>query len=459
MPRHLPIASAGTGSLLADGSRPFIAPADVTGRFARWRRLVGVACVVLGGALPWIKMNGAPALFVDIATRRLFAFGHTFNAQDTPLLFFVVTGIGLSLFVITTLFGRVWCGWACPQTVVMDIVFRPVERLIDGSREARMKREAGPWNADRTLRFVAKHLVFVALAVALAHGVLAFFVSAPGVLALVHGSPWEHAEAFWWAFGMSVVIYVQFAWFREQLCLVVCPYGRLQAALVDDDTVTIGYDAVRGEPRGHVGTTKGDCVDCGRCVVVCPTAIDIRKGLQLDCVACTACIDACDAVMAKLARPAGLIRYDSLNAFSGKKRRVLRPRLGLYAGLGLVWAILAVGVTSGRHTDAEIAVLRLPGTSYELDAGRVRNALDVHLVSKRSTGGTYTIDVVAPAGTDVVQPIHEVKVGAMQGVHVPLFVTIARDFHGPRPVLKVSARRDGSDEVISSEIPILGTTP
>ncbi len=452
---RLPVV-AGTGALRADGSRPRIIPADVAGRFTRARSVLGFVLIAFAGLLPWIRIHGEPALFVDIGARRLFAFGGAFNAQDTPLLFFVLTGIGLTLFVVTTLFGRLWCGWTCPQTVVLDRVFRPIERWIEGPREARLRREAGPLTRSRALRFASKHSLFAVAAIALAHGVLAFFVTAPGVFEMVGRAPAYHPEAFLWTVGMSVVIYVDFAWFREQLCLVICPYGRLQAALVDDDTVTIGYDEARGEPRGKAGSARGDCLACDRCVVVCPTGIDIRDGAQLDCIACAACVDACDAVMDRAQRPRGLVRYDSPNGFAGKRRRLLRPRIVFYAGLALVGALVATVTAHGRNADAELTVQRLPGAPYQLEGDRVRNSFDAHLVSKRATAGRYALTVDAPAGAEVVQPVREVVVEGMASVHAPLFVTMRRDLPEPHPVLRVSAQREGSSEVVSAEIAILG---
>ena len=298
---RLPVVQ-GTGALLVDGSRPRIIPADVTGQLTWARRFVALALLGLAGSLPWIHVRGAPALFLDIGARRLFAFGATFNAQDGALLFLLVSGLGFSLVLVTTLFGRLWCGWTCPQTVLMDTIFRPLERWIEGSREARLRREAGPWTASRVVRLAVKHALFALAAIALAHGVLAYFVTAPGVFAMVARAPLRHLEAFTWTTAIAVIIYADLALFREQLCLGVCPYGRLQGVLIDDDTITVGYDARRGEPRGKAGHVEGDCLDCHRCVVVCPTGIDIRNGSQLDCVACAACVDACDDVTSSAMR-------------------------------------------------------------------------------------------------------------------------------------------------------------
>ncbi len=449
-------APPATGAILADGTRPRIIPADVSGRFTRARRLLAVLLVAFAGALPWVQMRGAPALFLDVGARRLYAFGHTFNAQDGPLLFFLVTGMGFTLFVMTTLLGRVWCGWTCPQTVILDTFFRPIERLIEGSRDARLRREAGPWTPGRIARLLAKHGVFVVVAVALAHGVLAYFVSAPGVFRMVRGDPGRHLEAFVWTLAMTAVIYVDFAFFREQLCLVVCPYGRLQGVLPDPDTITIGYDATRGEPRGKLGHVTGDCLDCHRCVTVCPTGIDIRNGAQLDCVGCAACIDACDDVMDRASRPRGLVRYDSLEGFSGRPRRILRPRLGLYAALLVVGALVATTTARARHTDGELAVTRLRGAPFQVEGDRVRNSFDLHVVSKVATPGSYAITVEGPPGAEVVLPLHELTLEGMASAHAPLFVTASRDVAASHAMIHVIVTRRGSDETLRSDVPLLG---
>jgi cytochrome c oxidase accessory protein FixG len=421
--------------------------------------LVGVALLAFAGALPWLQIKGTPALFLDIGTRRLFAFGATFNAQDGAFLFLLLSGLGFSLVLVTTLFGRLWCGWTCPQTVLLDAIFRPIERWVEGSREVRLRREAGPWTAPRIARLALKHALFAVAAVALAHGVLAYFVTAPGVFAMVRSAPPHHIEAFTWATAMSVFIYADLAWFREQLCLGVCPYGRLQGALVDDGTITVGYDLTRGEPRGKAGRVTGDCLDCNRCVVVCPTGIDIRNGLQLDCVACAACVDACDDVMKRAHRPRGLIRYDSLAGFAGKARRVVRPRIVLYLVLMLVGALVALFMVRGRHTDAELFMMRLAGAPYQVDGDVVQNAFDIHLVSKQATKGIYTLDVEAPPGAEVVLPLRELTVDGMGSAHAPLFVTVRRQQTSQHPLVHLSAVRLGGTEIVTAEVPLLGTSP
>jgi cytochrome c oxidase accessory protein FixG len=442
-----------TGSILGDGHRPRIVPADVHGRFDRGRKVVFAALVAFWIALPWAKIGGAPAVFLDVEARRFFLFGATFNAQDAWLLFFLLSGVGFGLVYVTALAGRAWCGWACPQTVFLEGVYRRIERVVEGPREKHLRRDAGPVTAERVARKTVKHALFLVASLAVAHIVLAYFVSLPRAFAMVRGAPGDHPEAFAWVLGVTALFYGNFAWFREQFCVVMCPYGRLQSVLLDDDSLVVGYDARRGEPRGKKGQTTGDCVDCKRCVVVCPTAIDIRDGLQLDCVACTACVDACDEVMDRLGRPRGLIRYDSLNGLAGKPRRVLRPRLALYTAMLVVGAVVAFLATRTR-TDFEVLASRLPGAPYTLDAGSIRNAFDLHVVNKRGAREAFDVRVEAPDGVQAVVPIARVEVDALGATHVPLFLTMPQErFHGDARVV-VRVTREGGDARDAVAIPV-----
>jgi cytochrome c oxidase accessory protein FixG len=243
---------------------------------------------------------------------------------------------------------------------------------------------------------------------------------------MVMHAPAAHPEAFAWAAVLTAVLYFDFAWFREQLCLIVCPYGRLQSVLTDRDTIVIGYDSQRGEPRGKVGTTKGDCVDCNRCVVVCPTGIDIRNGLQIDCIGCARCIDACDEVMTKLERPAGLIRYDSQQGFAGAAKRLLRPRVYLYAALGVLGASVAsFSLAQSRPFEANLLRLR-DAPPYTLDAGRVRNAFEIHLVNKRSHESRFELRAPADPRLHFAIAIPKLTLPSLADQRVPVFVDFAR---------------------------------
>ena len=409
-------------TIRADGSRPFLYPADTHGNFTFARRISAAFLIALYLALPWIDINGYPAVFLDIAARRFHLFGFTLAAQDTWLLFFVITGTGFSLFFVTALLGRIWCGWACPQTVFLDHVYRRIERWIDGDAFARRQLAAAPPSAVKTLKRVAKHALYLGVSAVIAHLFLAYFVSIPEVWSMIRAAPVEHWSAFGFMAVSTGILYFNFAWFREQLCIVVCPYGRLQSVLIDDHSLVIGYDAARGEPRGkahprsderqRVETSArlaaaathpshpspaslsrtGDCIDCFKCVNVCPTGIDIRQGLQLECIGCTACIDACDDVMTRLHRPTGLIRYDSQAGFAGQPTRWLRPRIALYGLLLVVGACVASWALS-TIKPAAFSVTRIIGAPYIVDANSIRNQFLVRIVNKRTEPVRFVLDL------------------------------------------------------------------
>jgi cytochrome c oxidase accessory protein FixG len=349
-------------------------------------------------ALPWIPVGGHPAVFLDIAGRRFHLFGFTLAFQDTWLMFFGITGLGFSLFFITALLGRVWCGWACPQTVFLEHVYRRVERWLEGDAVARRRLDAAPWSAAKVLRRGGKQTIFFVISAVIAHLFLAYYVSVPELWSMMSAAPGTHWASFVFVFVFTGILYFNFAWFREQLCIVICPYGRLQSVLIDDHSLVIGYDTPRGEPRGKAGMPgAGACVDCNRCVQVCPTGIDIRQGLQIECIGCSACIDACDEVMDKMKRPRGLVRYDSMTAFAGGRTRWVRARILVYAGLLAVGAIVAAWALSTVRP-ANLGITRLTGAPYFVTAEAVRNQFLVRLVNKRDTPARFVITLPdAPA--------------------------------------------------------------
>jgi cytochrome c oxidase accessory protein FixG len=358
--------------------------------------------------------------------------------------------VGFGLVYATALAGRVWCGWACPQTVFLEGVYRRIERLVQGPRERRMRRNAGPWTADKVIRKVVTHALYVAASLLVAHIFLSYFASIPKTFAMVRQSPSAHPEAFAWVVAMTALFYGNFAWFREQLCVVLCPYGRLQSALLDEHSLVVGYDARRGEPRGKKGAAgAGDCVDCKRCVVVCPTGIDIRAGTQMECLACTACIDACDEVMDKLGRPRGLVRYDSQGGLVGKPLKVLRPRIALYTVLLVIGAVVAFTATRKRR-DFEVGLLRLTGEPYTVESGEVRNALSLHLVNKRSDPASYAITVEPAPGLTAVVPMATVTLQPLSDTRVPVFLSVPREaFHADFPVhVEVARTGDAHDSTV-----------
>jgi cytochrome c oxidase accessory protein FixG len=428
MRRNLPVlGQEPASSLHRDGRRNFVHPADVQGRFDRLRRIVFTVLIAILLGLPLLRIGGRPAIWLDVAHRRFYVFYEELNAQDFWLASFLVTGVFFALTVITTLWGRIFCGYACPHTVFLEGLYRPIERFFEGPRNERMRRNAGPASLEKIARKAAKHAIFVLLSLFIAHALLSYFVSLPALYAMVTSPPAEHQAAFAWVMSGSALLYLHFAFFREQLCLVVCPYGRLQSALVDDDTLVIGYDAARGEPRGKASEKdKGDCVACNRCVVVCPTGIDIRNGLQIECVGCAACVDACDEVMTKVGRAPGLIRYDSSKGFAGEPRRFFRPRVFLYVALGALGLLVATLAFRSR-VPFEATMRRAAGAPYMVTEDEVLNPLRLHLVNKLDAPQTIRIIIEAPDGVNVELGDREITLEPHQARHVPL---IARAPHG-----------------------------
>ena len=451
MNRHqLPVLNGhvAESSILTDGTRKKIHPADVRGRFLRARRLVFVALIALWLLLPVVRLGGHPALFLDVEHRRFFVFGATFNPQDFWLVFFLATGVGFGLVYATAVLGRVWCGWACPQTVFLEALFRPIERLVGGPREARLRGTPLP-------RRVLKHALYLVASAFVAHVFVSYFVSASSLAAMMRGAPSAHPEAFGWMLATTALFYGNFAFFREQTCVALCPYGRLQSVLIDDDSLVIGYDEARGEPRGKKGKTTGDCVDCNRCVVVCPTGIDIRNGLQMDCIACAQCVDACDEIMDKLDRPRGLVRYDSLRGLRGETRRILRPRVWLYTGLAAL-GLIVFFLAARSRTSFEATLVRQPGAPFTREPDGVRNGFFVHVVNKKAEARRYVIEAEPAEGLRFVVPVTEVDVGPLTDHRVPIFVSAPSDLRG-RPTVRIRVRDD--EEVRVVEATFLGGAP
>ncbi len=439
-----------------DGSRTFLFPADAHGAFTRFRKVTAILLIAFYLVLPWIDVGGFPAVFLDVAQRRFHLFGWTFAAQDLWLTFFLITGLGFSLFFITALLGRIWCGYACPHTVFLDHVYRRIERWIDGDAVARRALAAAPLGPVKVVKRSLKHTLYIIVSLAITHLFLAYFVSLEELWSMMHDQPVEHWSAFLFVFVFAGILYFNFAWFREQLCIVICPYGRLQSALIDDHTLVIGYDAKRGEPRGKLGTAgAGDCVACNRCVQVCPTGIDIRQGLQLECVGCTACIDACDEVMTRLDRPRGLIRYDSQHAFTGGKTRWLRPRTLFYGFLLAVGAAVA-GWAMSTIRPAALGVTRMTGAPYFVDAGTVRNQFLVRLINKRTEPVSFKVELKADDDVHQVGLTEPVMVPPLGEEVRPLIVQIARaDYDGPFK-FKLEVEDTGDTVELEREVEFLG---
>jgi cytochrome c oxidase accessory protein FixG len=376
--------------------------------------VVGYALMALFLTMPHLRWNAKPWILLDLPAREFTFFGTTFLPTDTLLLMLLGLSILTGIFLITALWGRAWCGWACPQTVYMEFVFRPIERLMEGGERGsrRMDAEKGRFHAKRWL----KHLIFLWIAMILAHTFLAYFVGTDALAQWIWQSPFEHPTPFVVMAVTTLLILADFGYFREQVCLVACPYGRWQSALLDKQSLIVAYDYNRGEPRGHGKdrTGLGDCVDCNACVVTCPTGIDIRQGLQMECIHCTQCMDACDSIMEKVNKPAGLIRYSSQAALAGQPPRLLRPRTVLYPVAFVLFSSTFVWQLQNKAA-ADVTLLGSLGAPYAVEQdGRVTNQVRVRVANRTRTDRAYTLEVLEAfsLGATVIAPVNPLPVEA-----------------------------------------------
>ncbi|WP_412061968.1 cytochrome c oxidase accessory protein CcoG [Rubrivirga sp. IMCC45206] len=421
MPAFIPSADVGIldspeevlSTLRADGSRRWLYPTPSTGRFWRRRLVVGWGLIVFFVALPIVQIGGRPAVLLDLAAREFTLFGFTFYPTDTFLLLLVGIAILVTVALGTALLGRVWCGWGCPQTVYLEFFYRPVERFFEGAEHVRARRDAGPWSVDKAWRKAAKWTVYVVASALLAHTFTAYFVGWERLVAWMTGPPTEHWGYFVLAALTTGLVLFDFGVFREQMCTITCPYGRFQSILLDPDSLIVSYDPGRGEPRAKRGKKAlaaeragdrpplGDCIDCGACVRTCPTGIDIRDGLQMECIACTQCIDACDDIMDAIDLPRGLIRYTSERALEGEKTRVVRGRTVAYGVLLVAVAALFTVALATRHA-YDVSVARAVGDPYVvLDDGRIANRVRVRVRNQTATAGAFRVELASPADGEI----------------------------------------------------------
>jgi cytochrome c oxidase accessory protein FixG len=410
------------------GTREWVEAQSVTGTFTTIRRWTFLALHVILFATPWIPVGGHPAVFVDIPHRQVFAFGNAYTAADTIFLLIILLFLAFALFFFTSLFGRLWCGYACPQTVFLETWIRPIEQWIEGDRSRRLRRQRQGLSFDLAWRRAVKWLTFAIVAVVVAVAFVSYFAGARD-LWTGKGGPVEYAIVA--VFG--AVFFLDFAWFREQFCNYLCPYARFQGALTDDRTIQVTYFPARGEPRGGKNAgEEGRCIDCGKCVVVCPQGIDIRDGFQLECIACSRCIDACRAVMPQLGH-ASLVGYSSLVETQGGPRpRFLRPRTLAYAALLVGLVVVGAGMARNR-VPFEVTVNRAPGSLFTVDGdGAVRNTFLLKITSNEPQPEpvTYTVLVDGLPGAEVIVPPFTLRPSESHTapliVRLPALDTVAR---------------------------------
>jgi cytochrome c oxidase accessory protein FixG len=368
------------------GKRVWIYPKKPSGKFYTLRELVTIILLALLIFTPFIEINNRPFFLLNVLERNFILFGIPFGPHDFYIFVIAMIAVIIFIFLFTAVFGRVFCGWICPQTVFMEMVFRKIEYAIEGDASSQKKLSEKKWNREKLVKKTAKHLIFFIIAFFISNIFLAYIIGADELLKIVTAPPAQHLKGFIAIVIFSGVFYWVFSFFREQACTIVCPYGRLQGVLLDKDSLVIAYDYKRGEPREKLKQNQtnnpGDCVDCSLCVYVCPTGIDIRNGIQLECVNCTACIDACNYVMKKVNRPEGLIRYASLNGIENKTNFRFTPRAAVYSVMLLALTSLLVYLLSVR-TDFNITLLRTPGLLYQQqDNDKVSNIYDLNIINK-----------------------------------------------------------------------------
>lgn len=457
------------------GRRIFLYPADVRGFFRRRRTLVQAILVIVFLILPWIRISGHQALLLDIAERRFEIFGLSLRAHNAPLLLFVLSASAFGLFFATAVWGRVWCGWACPQTVFIDGVFRRIERWIEGPALERRKLNQSPLSFKKFVKKTIKWIFYGIATLTVTHSFLAYFVGTDRLAEMILRSPSENWGSFLFMVISSGIILFDFAWFREQFCTLVCPYGRFQSVLMDSSSMIVAYDFERGEPRSTPqakalakthNSKLGDCVNCYRCVQVCPTGIDIRRGVQMECIACTACIDACDEVMTKIKKPTGLIRYDSLSSQTRKKSS-FSLRAGIYF-IFCFFSILALVVSLYLVKPIDVQILRAKDALYTtqvLDQGKtiVMNHLKLELSNQSGSNRNLIFETSSETEKEIqlitaVQPllIDEGKV-----MHVDIFVRFPKELliRGKKKiqlVVKEQADQDGHRITVDKEVDLVG---
>jgi len=433
-----------------------IYPREVTGRFNRLRVLAVVALLGLFYVTPWVQWDGHQALLFDLPARKFHVFGLTFFPQDFFLLTWLLIIAALSLFFFTALAGRLWCGYACPQTVWTQI-FVWMERLAEGKRQQRMKLDKAPWSFEKLWRKAAKQFMWIAFALFTGYTFVGYFTPIRELSTSV--ATWSVGgwEVFWILF-YGFATYGNAGHLREQVCKYMCPYARFQGAMFDRDTLVIAYDSPRGEPRGSRprnvdprSRNLGDCIDCTLCVQACPTGIDIRKGLQMECIACAACIDACDSVMDQMGYARGLVTYTTQNATDGKPTRVLRTRTVIYGALlGLL--ITGFGFAVASRELIELDVLRDRNALYRtLDDGRIENVYTIRIINKDGEAHEMTLHVTGLPSASLDTDVATVRIGAGSVVSVPVRLRVPAGSTSGSVTAQIEARAiDGSDHIVVS---------
>jgi cytochrome c oxidase accessory protein FixG len=456
-------------TLTSDGKRRWLYPTPSKGRFYLPRLVTAWLLILLYFALPLIPINGKPAVLLDFIHREFALFGLIFYPTDTLLLMLFMIGIVLTVVLGTALLGRIWCGWACPQTVYLEFVFRPIERLIEGKEHSRKRRDEGPQSFDKLWRKSVKLLIFTGISLLLAHTFVAYFVGWHNLIAWMGEPPRENWFFFVMMAGVTGLILFDFGYFREQMCTITCPYARMQSIMLDPDSLIVSYDPNRGEPRSKRSKKtirdeeagliprQGDCIDCFACVRTCPTGIDIRDGLQMECIACTQCIDACDSIMNNIGKDPGLIRYTSERELAGSRTRIMRPRTVLYAALLLVVGSMFTLALTNRG-DYNISVLRSVGDPFTiLPDGQIANRLRFVVRNQQSYDAAYTVEALSPEGATITMVgSSPISLAPQEMKRTEIWVTVPRTVFESETIDGKFRLRFDDDQVHEVTFPLLG---
>ena len=440
-------------TITSDGHRNFINPKKPKGKLYNLRTWFSIVYLVIFFTLPFIKVNDSPLFLFNILERKFIFFGVTFWPQD-----FFIFAIGFLTFMVfiilfTVVFGRVFCGWACPQTIFMEMVFRKIEYWIDGDSTKQKQLRAMPWNAEKIRKRVIKFIAFFGISFLIANFFLAYIIGMDALIGYIE-NPGANVGTLISLLIFTTVFFFVYWWFREQVCLVVCPYGRLQGVLLDKNSIVVAYDHKRGEPRGKLKkaddhdckctdckedgacksiaekfeayTRQSDCIDCFACVRVCPTGIDIRNGTQLECVNCTACIDACDDIMEKVHKPKGLIRYASENSIVDGVKLKLNRRIKAYSAVLMLLLSLLVFLLVSR-TDLDVTLMRTSGMTYNtLPDGRLSNLYNLKLANKTHKDIGFSLKLENLPGEIELVGTGELKVKKEDYSHLQFFVKLSK---------------------------------
>ena len=425
-----------------EGNRKWVYPKQPKGNFYNWRKIVSYLLLIVMFGTPFIKVHGEPFMLFNILERKFILFGIPFWPQDSEIFAVGLLIILVFIVLFTAVFGRIWCGWTCPQTIFMEMVFRRIEYLIEGDSVKQQRLARMPWNTEKVMKKGSKHIIFYAISFFIGNTFLAYIIGIDELWQIITDSPSQHIAGLTAMILFSLVFYWVFAFFREQVCTLVCPYGRVQSVLLDKNSIVVSYDFVRGEPKTKYNpnadmSDAGDCIDCHQCVKVCPTGIDIRNGTQLECINCTACIDACNVVMDGVKRPRGLIRYASYNTIKDSTKKIINGRSVSYTFV-LLFLIIVFGIFMNKRTDTETTILRATGSlPIKLENGLIRNLYTVRIINKTYDDIEVNLILDKPRGESKLITGNTLIVQAGDIVQSALFIDIKpEDLSGRRtPIL------------------------